>query len=211
MGSFLPNPQLQVRLGLISASTLFIAAVMERLCPGSSFEPVLGRHDRTRRTCLGRWAHLPEHGVITNGESSTKKQSPMQMPDVPDLWSEFSGSDEEKEQLRGLLVEFSDAVATSNEDVGQTKLMAHKIVIEGAAPVKQPPYRLPFHKREVRKHLDQMLAANVVKPSSSRWSSPVVLVKKPDGSSRFCIDYRALNNVTKKETYRFLSKLHISH
>ena len=140
----------------------------------------------------------------TNGESGATEPSPTQTPDVPDLfdWSEFSGSDEEKEKLSALLLEFSDVVATSNEDVGQTDLMAHKIDVDGTAPVKQPPRRLPFHKREeVRKHLDQMLAADVVEPSSSPWSSPVVLVKKPDGSSRFCIDYRALNNVTKKDAY----------
>ena len=171
-----------------------------------SFSSIPSWEDITipRRTCLGRWAHLPEQTVITNGESSANEPSPTQTPDVPDLfdWSEFSGNDEEKEQLRALLVEFSDVVATSNEDVGQTNLMAHKIDVDGAAPVKQPPRRLPFHKREeVRKHLDQMLDADVVEPSSSPRSSPVVLVKKPDGSSRFCIDYGALNNVTKKDAY----------
>ena len=46
-----------------------------------------------------------------------------------------------------------------------------------------------------------MLAADYVKPSSSPWSSPIVLVKKTDGSSRFCINYRALNNVTKKDVH----------
>ena len=203
VGSFLPSPQLQVRLGLIAASTLSQPSSSGSV-PVRLLNPSWEDITVPRRTCLGRWAHLPEQTVITNGESNANEPSPTQTPDVPDLfdWSEFSGSDEEKEQLKALLVEFSDVVATSNEDVGQTNLMAHKIDVDGAAPVKQPPRRMPFHKREeVRKHLDQMLEADVVEPSSSPWSSPVVLVKKPDGSSRFCIDYRALNNVTKKDAY----------
>ena len=199
VGSFLPNLQLQVRLGVVGASTLSQPS-SDGSVPVRLLNPSWEDITVPGRTCLGRWSHLPEQTLVTNGESGATEPSPTQTPDVPDLfdWSEFSGSDEEKEKLRALLLEFSDVVATSNEDVGQTDLMAHKIDVDGAAPVKQPPRRLPFHKREeVRKHLDQMLAADVVEPSSSPWSSPVVLVKKPDGSLRFCIDYRALNNVTK--------------
>ena len=202
-GSFSVNPKLNLRFGVVAACTLSTPST-DGTIPVRILNPSFEDVRIPRRAILGRWSHLPEQTVITDGSASSAVPTTAASSDVPDLfdWSEFSGSQVERAQLKALLTEFSDVVATSNDDVGQTNLMAHTINVDGAAPVKQPPRRLPFHKREeVRKHLDQMLAADVVEPSSSPWSSPVVLVKKPDGSSRFCIDYRALNNVTRKDAY----------
>ena len=54
---------------------------------------------------------------------------------------------------------------------------------------------------EEERHLHSMLNSEVIQPSSSEWSSPPVLVRKKDGGVRWCIDYRALNNVTKKDVF----------
>ena len=64
------------------------------------------------------------------------------------------------------------------------------------------PRRMPFVVRqEVARQLKNMQEEGVISPSSSSWASPVVLVRKKDGSHRFCVDYRNLNAVTKWDRY----------
>ena len=61
---------------------------------------------------------------------------------------------------------------------------------------------MPFAVREeVARQLDHMQAAGVITPSTSPWSSPVVMVRKKDGTHRFCVDYCQLNAVTKADTH----------
>ena len=61
---------------------------------------------------------------------------------------------------------------------------------------------MPFAAREeIARQLKKMQEMAVIQPSKSPWSSPVVLVRKKDGSHRFCVDYRRLNSVTKPDTY----------
>lgn len=66
----------------------------------------------------------------------------------------------------------------------------------GTLPVNMRLYRYAYHKkREMEKLVNEMLASGVIRPSSSPYSSTFFLVKKKDGGWRFCVDYRALNNV----------------
>ena len=55
--------------------------------------------------------------------------------------------------------------------------------------------------KEMKRQVQEMLAANVIEPSLSLWVSPVVLVKKNGGEQRFCVDYRQINSTTKKDSY----------
>ena len=109
---------------------------------------------------------------------------------------------QEAEQLMALLLDFSDVFSEGAHDLGRTDLVKHGINTAGAAPIRQPARRLPLAKREEATNaIAEMSKQGVIEPSASPWSSPVVFVKKKDGSLQFCIDYRKLNDVTVKDSY----------
>jgi hypothetical protein len=82
-----------------------------------------------------------------------------------------------------------------------TGAVYHRKDTGDARPIRQPPRRLHLAKQaEVNEMLEDMKSKGVIEESDSQ-SSPVVLVRKKDGNLRFCVDYRRLNDVTKKECF----------
>lgn len=80
--------------------------------------------------------------------------------------------------------------------------MEFKIDTGDAYPKRQPIRRIPFAARqEISDQLEKMQKNGIIKPSESSWASPVVLVRKRDGTLRFCVDYRSLNSVTKPDLF----------
>ena len=111
-------------------------------------------------------------------------------------------SSEQTALLSSVLEKYSDIFAQSDSDLGHTTILEHGIDTQGHAPIYQRPYRIPEAQRKVvDAHVKDMADRGVIRPSKSPWSSPIVLVGKKDGSTRFCVDYRKLNSVTRKDVY----------
>ena len=109
---------------------------------------------------------------------------------------------DEQECLREMLQQYHHVFALEEGERGETDLIEFHIDTSDANPIRQPARRIPFAARqEISKQLLAMLESGVIQPSQSPWASPVVLVRKKDGSLRFCIDYRPLNAVTKPDLF----------
>ncbi len=105
---------------------------------------------------------------------------------------------QQTQDVKDLLKEFQDIFT---EKPGCTTLVKHKIDVTTKQPIRVKPYPMPYAKRkDVDDEVQKMLKANVIEESCSDYNSPIVLVKKKDGSNRFCIDFRQLNTVTKFDT-----------
>ena len=104
--------------------------------------------------------------------------------------------------LKTLLHDHRDTFASSSADLGFCDLIQHDVDTGDARPIKQSPRRPPLAAKESEDEiLNDMLSTGVTEPSNSSWASPVCLVKKKDGTFRFCIDYRRVNAVSKKDAH----------
>jgi hypothetical protein len=89
------------------------------------------------------------------------------------------------------------AFAYSLKDLGECNIVKHEIKTEDEVPLYQPPYRKPESERlEIKKEVEEMIKYKIIRESRSPWSSPVIMIPKPNGTKRMCIDYRRLNKKT---------------
>lgn len=106
------------------------------------------------------------------------------------------------DEVAKLLIKHKTTFSESDSDLGRSGIIRHKISTGEARPIKQPLRRLPVHmNEEADRQIDEMLKKDVIQPSTSPWASGIVMVQKKDGSKRFCVDYRKLNDVTLKDAY----------
>ncbi|XP_028758775.1 uncharacterized protein LOC114717745 [Neltuma alba] len=104
--------------------------------------------------------------------------------------------------MKSLLHNYQE-VFTKPTGLPPQRALEHRIILqEGVGPVKVRPYRYPFsQKDEIERMVTELLQDGLIQPSTSPFSAPVILVKKKDGTWRFCVDYRALNAVTIKDSF----------
>ncbi|CAI5686581.1 unnamed protein product [Oreochromis niloticus] len=102
-----------------------------------------------------------------------------------------------------LLLDFKDCFSFSEDDMGRTDLIQHDIDTGDAQPIRMRPRRLPLARQAAAERaLREMQRAGLIEPSTSPWASPVVMVpKKVKDEWWFCVDFRPLNKVTKKDPY----------
>lgn len=100
------------------------------------------------------------------------------------------------------MIEFADLFANEKNGLGRTDLVTHHIYTEDVPPIHSRPYSVPTNEQDfIKQEIQRMLVNKLIQTSESPWTSPVVLVKKKNGKLRFCVDYRKLNNITKKDAY----------
>ena len=105
-------------------------------------------------------------------------------------------------RLRQLLIEFQDVFSKGDHDLGCFTDFKFGIDTEDAPPVKHKLRRTPLgFEKEEEAHLNKMLDSGIIRKSTSNWASSPVLVRKKDGSVRYCLDYRDLNAKTVKDRW----------
>lgn len=161
------------------------------------------------RVILGQVSHnqvmtLPS-GVIEDGSvtatisSQTSGTSVLDQIEALDLGPL---SNEDQGRARALLRRYSGVFSAHEGDLGCTNLISHDIPLLDETPMRQRHRRIPPSEYEVAKaHINQLLESHIIRESSSPYASPIVLVKKKDGSLRMCVDYRRLNAKTRRDAF----------
>ncbi|TPP57169.1 Retrovirus Pol polyprotein from transposon 17.6 [Fasciola gigantica] len=109
---------------------------------------------------------------------------------------------EARQKLKLTLADFTDIFAWDEKETGRTGAVQHYIDTGDSHPVRSAPRRIPIHyQQQLEDMIDDMLERKIIQPSQSPWASPIVLTKKKDGSPRLCVDYRRLNDITKRDSF----------
>ena len=107
-----------------------------------------------------------------------------------------------RHQLLDCLSKQYEVFALSDDKLGETDVVEHSIVTSVEKPVKEAPRRLPYAlRKQLEEELDKLLNIKCIEPANSPYVSPLVLVRKPDGSLRLCVDYRSVNKNTILDRY----------
>lgn len=111
-------------------------------------------------------------------------------------------NDGEATRVRELLTDFSAIFHDDDNNFEASLLAEHKIELLNDTPIYQRPRRLPGPAaEEIEAQCRELRDLGVIEPSASAWSSPIVPIRKKDGGLRLCVDYRALNKVTKADKF----------
>lgn len=137
---------------------------------------------------------------ISTQLSSGVKANDKEISTVNTIIPRHKLSPQHSKQIDEVIKTFKE-ISSEQVVLGKTNLIKHRIITEGP-PIKRRYYPLsPVKLKALNEEVDRMLALGVIAPSRSPWANPVVMATKKDGSLRFCLDARKLNDVTVKDSY----------
>ena len=197
------SENLKVRYQLQGAAAL-VTVTADQTVPFRLINPTTKPVTLYKGATLGTFTSMNEDLQVSSLDTAPASQnnSTAAEPDVPVDLTNSDLTEAQKRALQNLVNEYRDIFATSAYDLGCTNLIRHHIDTGDHAPIRQRPYRVPeSQKARIESCIQDMLDQGVIRPSQSAWASPVVLIKKPDGTDRFCCDLRKVNSVTKKDAY----------
>ena len=180
-------------------------SVMGKISPVSNFLRVNG--DSCKPTTQSEATPATSSSLVGSVEPATPKKL-LTSSDVPTyaraaIERADELSPEQLSRVCELILDYKEVFKDPDGPDGSCTIgEGHSINVEGQRPVKQA-YRPmpPVKQQEVNKEVHSMLEKNIIEPSYSPWASPVVLVTKKDGTTRFCVDYRRLNALTRKDAF----------
>ena len=149
-----------------------------------------------RGTAVAKVTSVCEENLVTLKEEIKNTKTDFEDKFQVDVPPEY------KDKIVPVIFENKDIFAFKDSELTHTDTVLMEIDTGDHPPIKLRPYRTPLHQREiVDKAIDEMLQAKVIRRSRSSWSAPIIIVKKKDGSSRFCTDFREINKVSKEWSY----------
>jgi hypothetical protein len=148
--------------------------------------------------------------MVISSAARRAQSDPTPMPELEKVLDEelnvdFEGSklgDEQQQLMRGLLGEFKAMFGETSMTPGRTDLLEFEIDSGTHPPIKPRLYRVSKAEGGVMEaEIQQYQSLGHIRPSTSPWTSPELMIRKPDDGIRFCIDYRRLDAVTVKDRY----------
>lgn len=178
---------------------------------GTGLVRVMNMGDTVRRIRQGETIAEAEAVVLVSNQAKDETTQPLEEPEeLPEHLRQLFEDTCTREQLdlntrhnfRQLLIKHAGVFAKDDNDLGRTDLVSHDIDTGDIRPIRQPPRRIPTAlQEEFDKEMQGMIDKGVIEQGQSPWASPVVLVRKKDGTLRFCVDYRRLNEKTEFDAY----------
>ena len=149
---------------------------------------------------LKKW-NEPEE-IFVNQISDEQEEVPCYQKEQQNIQDAVYGEQltkKQKEKVEQLIKKFPQVIQARNSVTSQVR---HRMNTTDQQPIRQRSYQIPpAIKRDIIKELQEMKDDGIIEESTSEWASPLVIVKKKDGSNRICIDYRRLNAKTKFDAY----------
>ena len=205
-----PEPDTEVIFEAGEETELLVAASVDTVHDDHITVQVVNTTDR--RICLpegliiGQVSLRAEDEIVEAGEENELALLEAS-EEVPEPWLQLIevGDDttpaEEKKRIVELIRQYSDVFSHHDGDYGRCDIIQHRIELEGRPKRCGVRPLNPTMRDELKRQLEDFRRNDFIQPSKSEFASPVVLVKKKDGGVRFCIDFRNLNTVTRKDAY----------